>query len=309
MASSTLTEYYKLSQFQPNDTANWLDDYNPDMQKIDTALHELSEQTAPLQDQIDALGARLDTEEAQSQLQGEQIVSLQTAMNTNTQKTNDAVNRVNVLTGRVDSVETLLDTFNEQINTKIPEIEETLSELETALNEQETINATQSTSIASNTGNIAQNLQSINAINNQLNDFENVKTTSLPLAPQFTGNLVMLTTFHNIRQLLSYGAVEIHDADTLEHVTDGDFTSAGYKLATAQGKIFNTHAPVGAEEQPNTDEAFIGLISFNEPDSLCNLSWHYSVANDETYIIITPVSGAMPNTGARTTASNAFIQD
>lgn len=43
MASSHKTEYYGLSQFAPLDRPAWLVDYNSDMEKIDTALHNLDE--------------------------------------------------------------------------------------------------------------------------------------------------------------------------------------------------------------------------------------------------------------------------
>lgn len=43
MASSHKTEHYGLSQFAPLDRPAWLVDYNSDMEKIDTALHNLDE--------------------------------------------------------------------------------------------------------------------------------------------------------------------------------------------------------------------------------------------------------------------------
>lgn len=43
MASSHKTEHYGLSQFAPLDRPAWLVDYNTDMEKIDTALHNLDE--------------------------------------------------------------------------------------------------------------------------------------------------------------------------------------------------------------------------------------------------------------------------
>lgn len=43
MASSHKTEHYGLSQFAPLDRPAWLVDYNTDMAKIDTALHNLDE--------------------------------------------------------------------------------------------------------------------------------------------------------------------------------------------------------------------------------------------------------------------------
>lgn len=43
MSSSKKTEYYGLSQFEPNDTPTWLGDYNGDMEKIDEAIHNVQE--------------------------------------------------------------------------------------------------------------------------------------------------------------------------------------------------------------------------------------------------------------------------
>lgn len=43
MPASKETEYYKLSQFEPDDVPTWQGNYNEDMQKIDEAIHEASE--------------------------------------------------------------------------------------------------------------------------------------------------------------------------------------------------------------------------------------------------------------------------
>lgn len=305
MASSTLTEYYKLSQFQPNDTANWLDDYNPDMQKIDTALHALSEQTAPLQDQIDALDARLDTEEAQSQLQGEQIVSLQTSINRNNDRVDNMQTKVNSLNGEVDTLQAQVEV----LQNGEPSQQQAIERLQQDVADIKTVNDAQATAIATNAEGVGDNAENIATIRGQLNDFGQLAKTVWTPGSNITGNLTMLTTWHNVRCLQTgYGALEWHDMSAVDKITiDGNEWDV---LATAEGKVFNTKWPEGSEEQPNTTVTHIqqGWLDDLGTYKPIHYYWHYDVLSNTTYLLY-DLMGDTVQTGAVTSDNVMFIED
>lgn len=305
MASSTRTKYYKLSQFQPNDTANWLDDYNPDMQKIDETLHALSEQTAPLQDQIDALDARLDTEEAQSQLQGEQIVSLQTAINRNNENVATLTTRVNNAVGEVNSLSARVEAMEEDVAANVEGILNVTNGLRAYQEKTDPVIEQHSTTIAGLQQHVLENAAAIGQALGQLQDFENLTITNWTLGAQITGELKMVTCWHNMRDLRCGvpGAINFHDPAQFEMydinnvppAEDEEHTAMLFPvLATANGKIFNTDWPDGSTEQPNDDLNYIGTINIRKlaTETLprqfepIDVAWHYDVSADKTYLLL-----------------------
>lgn len=305
MASSTRTKYYKLSQFQPNDTANWLDDYNPDMQKIDETLHALSEQTAPLQDQIDALDARLDTEEAQSQLQGEQIVSLQTAINRNNENVATLTTRVNNAVGEVNSLSARVEAMEEDVAANVEGILNVTNGLRAYQEKTDPVIEQHSTTIAELQQRVLENAAAIGQALGQLQDFENLTITNWTLGAQITGELKMVTCWHNMRDLRCGvpGAINFHDPAQFEMydinnvppAEDEEHTAMLFPvLATANGKIFNTDWPEGSTEQPNDDLNYIGTINIRKlaTETLprqfepIDVAWHYDVSADKTYLLL-----------------------
>lgn len=305
MASSTRTKYYKLSQFQPNDTANWLDDYNPDMQKIDETLHALSEQTAPLQDQIDALDARLDTEEAQSQLQGEQIVSLQTAINRNNENVATLTTRVNNAVGEVNSLSARVEAMEEDVAANVEGILNVTNGLRAYQEKTDPVIEQHSTTIAELQQGVLENAAAIRQASGQLQDFENLTITNWTLGAQITGELKMATCWHNMRDLRCGvpGAINFHDPAQFEMydinsvppAEDEEHTAMLFPvLATANGKIFNTDWPDGSTEQPNDDLNYIGTINIRKlaTETLprqfepIDVAWHYDVSADKTYLLL-----------------------
>lgn len=305
MASSTRTKYYQLSQFQPNDTANWLDDYNPDMKKIDDALHALSEQTAPLQDQINALDARLDTEEAQSQLQGEQIVSLQTAINRNNENVATLTTRVNNAVGEVNSLSARVEAMEEDVAANVEGILNVTNGLRAYQEKTDPVIEQHSTTIAELQQGVSENTTAIEQALGQLQDFENLTITNWTLGAQITGELKMATCWHNMRELRCGvpGAINFHnpaqfemyDIDNVPPAEGEDNSPQLYPvLATANGKIFNTHWPEGSAEQPNDSLNFIGTIYIRKLStealprqfSPVDVVWHYDVNADKTYLLL-----------------------
>lgn len=305
MASSTRTEYYKLSQFQPNDTANWLDDYNPDMQKIDTALHELSEQTAPLQDQINALDARLDTEEAQSQLQGEQIVSLQTAINRNNENVANLTTRVNNAVGEVNSLSARVEAMEEDVAAHTEGILNVTNGLRAYQEKTDPVIEQHSATIAELQQGVSENSTAIGQALGQLQDFENLTITNWTLGAQITGKLEMATCWHNMHELRCGvpSAITFHDPAQFEMYNIDNVPPAKGKdnspqlypvLATANGKIFNTHWPEGSAEQPNDALNYIGSINIRKlaaetgprQFSPIDVAWHYDVSANKTYLLL-----------------------
>ncbi len=305
MASSTLTEYYKLSQFQPNDTANWLDDYNPDMQKIDDALHALSEQTAPLQDQLDALDARLDTEEAQSQLQGEQIVSLQTAINRNNENVATLTTRVNNTVGEVNSLSVRVEAMEGDVAANTEGVLNVTYGLRAYQEKTDLVIEHHFTTIAELQQGVSENAAAIGQALGQLQDFENLTITNWTLGAQITGELKMATCWHNMRELRcgAPGTVNFHDPAQFEMYdinnappTEGEEHTAMLfpVLATATGKVFNTHWPDGSTEQPNDDLNYIGAIYIRKLSTEAlprqfepiDVAWHYDVNADKTYLLL-----------------------
>lgn len=305
MASSTRTEYYKLSQFQPNDTANWLDDYNPDMQKIDTALRELSEQTAPLQDQINALDARLDTEEAQSQLQGEQIVSLQTAINRNNENVANLTTRVNNAVGEVNSLSARVEAMEEDVAAHTEGILNVTNGLRAYQEKTDPVIEQHSITIAELQQGVSENSTAIGQALGQLQDFENLTITNWTLGAQITGELKMATCWHNMHELRCGvpSAITFHDPaqfemyniDNVPPAEGEDNSPQLYPvLATANGKIFNTHWPKGSAEQPNDALNYIGSINIRKlaaetgprQFSPIDVAWHYDVSANKTYLLL-----------------------
>lgn len=305
MASSTRTKYYQLSQFQPNDTANWLDDYNPDMQKIDDALHALSEQTAPLQDRIDALDARLDTEEAQSQLQGEQIVSLQTAINRNNENVTTLTSRVNNAVGEVNSLSARVEAMEGDVAANVEGILNVTNGLRAYQEKTDPVIEQHSTTIAELQQDVSENTTAIGQALGQLQDFENLTITNWTLGAQITGELKMATCWHNMHELRCGvpRAVNFHDPAQFEMYdinnvppTEGEAHTAMLfpVLATASGKVFNTHWPDGSTEQPNDGLNYIGVIYIRKLSTEglprqfepIDVAWHYDVSADKTYLLL-----------------------
>lgn len=305
MASSTRTKYYQLSQFQPNDTANWLDDYNPDMKKIDDALHALSEQTVPLQGQIDTLDARLDTEEAQSQLQGEQIVSLQTAINRNNENVTALTSRVNNAVGEVNSLSARVEAMEEDVAAHTEGILNVTNGLRAYQEKTDPVIEQHSTTIAELQQGVSENAAAIGQALGQLQDFENLTIINWTLGAQITGELKMATCWHNMRELrcgvpeaINFhdpAQFEMYDINNVPPAEGEEHTAMLFPvLATANGKIFNTHWPDGSTEQPNDDLNYIGAIYIRKLStealprqfSPVDVVWHYDVNADKTYLLL-----------------------
>ena len=60
MAASEHTPHYSLSQFGPGDRPSWIDDYNADMQTLDTALGDGNQAVTDMTDEITAIKNKLD---------------------------------------------------------------------------------------------------------------------------------------------------------------------------------------------------------------------------------------------------------
>ena len=73
MAASEHTPHWSLSQFGPGDRPSWIDDYNADMQTLDTAVMDA---------QREAVGAKLHVSAAQSSIQqiSQQMDNVQNTM-------------------------------------------------------------------------------------------------------------------------------------------------------------------------------------------------------------------------------------
>lgn len=60
MAASEHTPHYSLSQFGPDDRPSWIDDYNADMQTLDTAIRDENQAVADITNEITDIKNRLD---------------------------------------------------------------------------------------------------------------------------------------------------------------------------------------------------------------------------------------------------------
>lgn len=281
MSSSTYTPNYHLSQFQPEDTPDWLEDYNPDMAKIDAALHELSGITEPLAEELNALTARVVAEESANELQQEQIEHVMTGVNRITENDNKQELRINRLSGELQSAETRIAALEDASPGTASELTQIKQNIETI----QTVVDRHSTSIAAAQTDITTAQQTADAALNKMSDFNMVTETEFTPAAQVTGTMKVRSTWHNLRQFMIDG--ELHEMASLEHVE-----SVGYVLASADGKVFNTHWPEGSEERPNTTFNPIGSIyASGEPlDSttpqIIMLGWHYDVTNNKTLLVM-----------------------
>lgn len=104
MASSHKTEHYGLSQFAPLDRPAWLVDYNSDMEKIDTALHNLDE-TGGGSGTLDQT-ARDMTEAAQNTAKDAQgmATAAQATADEALEKAEEALNQQGTITGDITNI-------------------------------------------------------------------------------------------------------------------------------------------------------------------------------------------------------------
>lgn len=281
MSSSTFTPNYHLSQFQPEDTPDWLADYNPDMAKIDAALHELSGITEPLVMELSALTDRVVAEESANELQQEQIEHVMTGVNRITENDNRQELRINRLSGGLQSAEARITALEDATPGTASELTQIKQNIETL----QTVVSGHSTSIATAQNDITAAQQTADTAITKMNDFNMITETDFTPAAQVTGTVKLRTTWHNLRQFMIDG--ELHEIATLEHVEN-----VGYVLASADGKVFNTHWPEGSAEQPNTTFNPIGSI-YASGESLGSttpqiimLGWHYDVTNNKTLLVM-----------------------
>lgn len=117
MASSHKTEHYGLSQFAPLDRPAWLVDYNTDMEKIDTALHNLDEtgggggtldQTARDMAQA-AQDAAKDAQEMATAAQATADEALE--------KAEEALNQQGTITGDITNINEEITQIKNDVNT------------------------------------------------------------------------------------------------------------------------------------------------------------------------------------------------
>lgn len=311
MSASTFTKNLHLSQFQPHDTPDWLSDYNSDMEKIDTGFTALSQQTEPLEEQMAALTARVEQEEAQSQLQAQQIVSLQTGLNRNNETVADMKTRVNNLGADVDALTARVEATEDSATESAEAVQKVADDLAAYQAKTDPVIEAQGVDIAAAKNDIVTLQNAVDNIENQLEDFSNLAVTDWTAAAQVTGDLKMLTTWHNLRQLQLEEALELHDVEQLEKVSHGEWTSSAYALASSPGKVFNTHAPSGAQEAPNEAENYIGSAPLAGSSVMLNYYWHYDVEADVTYILfdLRDAGGPALATGQKTGGNLVFIAD
>ena len=117
MASSHKTEHYGLSQFAPLDRPAWLVDYNTDMEKIDTALHNL--------DETGGGGGTLDqtardmaqaAQDAAKDAQG-MATAAQATADEALEKAEEALNQQETVTGDITNINEEITQIKNDVNT------------------------------------------------------------------------------------------------------------------------------------------------------------------------------------------------
>lgn len=117
MASSHKTEHYGLSQFAPLDRPAWLVDYNSDMEKIDTALHNLDE-TGGGSGTLDQT-ARDMAEAAQNAAKDAQgmATSAQATADEALEKAEEALNQQGSISGDITNINEEITQIKVDVNT------------------------------------------------------------------------------------------------------------------------------------------------------------------------------------------------
>ncbi len=283
MPSSTFTPNYHLSQFQPEDTPDWLADYNSDMLRIDSTLKDISGVAEPVAAGLEALTTRVEQEEAANELQTEQLEYIMTGLNRVQESDNKQTLTINALNGRVNTAEDRLAALEDNA----PNTANELVQIRQDITGLETIVSGHATAIATAQADIITAQQTADSAITKMNDFNMITETEFTPAAQVTGTVKLRTTWHNLRQVMVNA--ELHEIANIEHVTD-----VGYVLASAEGKIFNTHWPEGTTEEPNTTFNTIGTINAagaalgsTTPQTLL-LGWHYDVTNNKTLLVMKP---------------------
>lgn len=117
MASSHKTEHYGLSQFAPLDRPAWLVDYNTDMEKIDTALHNLDE-TGGGSGTLDQT-ARDMAQAAQDAAKDaqEMATAAQATADEALEKAEEALNQQGTITGDITNINEEITQIKVDVNT------------------------------------------------------------------------------------------------------------------------------------------------------------------------------------------------
>lgn len=117
MASSHKTEHYGLSQFAPLDRPAWLVDYNSDMAKIDTALHNLDE-TGGGSGTLDQT-ARDMAQAAQDAAKDaqEMATAAQATADEALEKAEEALNQQGTITGDITNINEEITQIKNDVNT------------------------------------------------------------------------------------------------------------------------------------------------------------------------------------------------
>lgn len=117
MASSHKTEHYGLSQFAPLDRPAWLVDYNTDMEKIDTALHNLDE-TGGGSGTLDQT-ARDMAQAAQDAAKDaqEMATAAQATADEALEKAEEALNNQGTITGDITNINEEITQIKNDVNT------------------------------------------------------------------------------------------------------------------------------------------------------------------------------------------------
>lgn len=283
MSSSTFTPNYHLSQFQPEDTPDWLADYNSDMLRIDSSLKKISGVAEPVATGLAALTARVEQEEAANELQTQQLEYIMTGLNRVQESDNQQTLTINALNGRINTAESRIAALEDNA----PDTANELVQIRQDITGLETTVSNHATAIATAQADIVTAQQTADSAITKMNDFNMIAETEFTPAAQVTGTVKLRTTWHNLRQVMVNA--ELHEIANIEHVTD-----VGYVLASAEGKIFNTHWPEGTTEEPNTTFNTIGTINAAgaaldsaTPQTLL-LGWHYDVTNNKTLLVMKP---------------------
>lgn len=127
MASSHKTEHYGLSQFAPLDRPAWLVDYNTDMEKIDTALHNLDE-TGGGSGTLDQT-ARDMAQAAQDAAKDaqEMATAAQATADKALEKAEEALNQQGTISGDITNINEEITQIKNDVNTANETAEEALT--------------------------------------------------------------------------------------------------------------------------------------------------------------------------------------
>lgn len=106
MSATNHTQNYDLSQFVGGDIPSWLNDYNGDMSKIDSAIAQVASGAGDVASDVNALKSRMTTAEADIDTAESNIATLQSTVSTQGAQITQNTNNITTTNSNVSALDT-----------------------------------------------------------------------------------------------------------------------------------------------------------------------------------------------------------